>query len=83
MVLALSHMLTFEQAIPCQVTGRGIGIIDFAQYHTTILDAVAVLEAGASRFYLLSASRIGNMSTRHRLRDGLDIFGRGSVPRVE
>ena len=28
------------------MTGRSIGIIDFAQFHTTILDAVAVLEAG-------------------------------------
>jgi len=55
-VLAHSHMITLDQAIPCQVTGRGIGIIDFAQYHTTILDAVAVLEAGASHFYLLSSS---------------------------
>jgi hypothetical protein len=39
--------LNFTQFIPCQVTGRGIGIIDFSQGFTDILDSTAILDAGA------------------------------------
>ncbi|MDI5970697.1 alginate lyase family protein [Streptomyces sp. SL13] len=39
--------LTYTQGIPCQLDGRGIGIIDFSQQFTDILDAVALLNTGA------------------------------------
>lgn len=39
--------LSYTQGIPCQIDGRGIGIIDFSQQFTDILDAVAVLDTGA------------------------------------
>jgi hypothetical protein len=39
--------LDYTQFIPCKVTGRGIGVIDFSQQFTDILDAVAILDTGA------------------------------------
>ena len=39
--------LDFTQFIPCKDNGRGIGIIDFSQQYTDILDAVAILNTGA------------------------------------
>jgi hypothetical protein len=39
--------LNFAQGIPCQVSGRGIGIIDFSYTFTEILDAVDLLNDGA------------------------------------
>ena len=39
--------LDYTQFIPCLVSGRGIGIIDFSQQFTDILDAVALLDTGA------------------------------------
>ncbi len=39
--------LNFAQGIPCQVDGRGIGIIDFAYSFTEVLDAVGLLNNGA------------------------------------
>ncbi|MFD6331320.1 alginate lyase family protein [Streptomyces niveus] len=39
--------LNHGQFIPCKYDGRAIGIIDFSQQYTSVLDALAVLEAGA------------------------------------
>ncbi len=40
--------LNHAQFIPCKYDGRAIGIIDFSQSYTAVLDAVAILESGAS-----------------------------------
>jgi hypothetical protein len=44
---AMNPNLDYTQGIPCQVDGRGIGIIDFSQQFTDILDATAILDTGA------------------------------------
>ena len=43
----MNPSLDYTQFIPCMVSGRGIGIIDFSQQFTDILDAVALLNTGA------------------------------------
>jgi Alginate lyase len=40
--------LNHGQFIPCKYDGRAIGIIDFSQQYTSILDAIAILDTGAS-----------------------------------
>lgn len=39
--------LNHAQIIPCANTGRSIGIIDFSQEFTNVVDAVAILNSGA------------------------------------
>jgi hypothetical protein len=39
--------LDHAQIIPCANSGRAIGIIDFSQEYTNVLDAVAILNSGA------------------------------------
>ncbi|MET9760427.1 alginate lyase family protein [Streptomyces sp. NPDC006372] len=39
--------LNHAQFIPCKYDGRAIGIIDFSQSYTGVLDALALLETGA------------------------------------
>lgn len=39
--------LDHGQFIPCKYDGRAIGIIDFSQSYTSVLDAIAVLDTGA------------------------------------
>lgn len=39
--------LDHGQIIPCQTDGRAIGIIDFSQQFTDVLDATAILDIGA------------------------------------
>ncbi|MFJ4359571.1 alginate lyase family protein [Streptomyces massasporeus] len=39
--------LNHAQFIPCKYDGRAIGIIDFSQSYTSVLDALALLETGA------------------------------------
>lgn len=39
--------LEHAQFIPCKYDGRAIGIIDFSQSYTSVVDAVALLETGA------------------------------------
>ncbi|MEU5318512.1 alginate lyase family protein [Streptomyces sp. NPDC021056] len=39
--------LDHAQFIPCKFDGRAIGIIDFSQSYTAVLDAIALLETGA------------------------------------
>jgi hypothetical protein len=43
----MNPRLTYTQFIPCKTDGRGIGVIDFSQQFTDVLDAVAVLNTGA------------------------------------
>lgn len=39
--------LNYAQGIPCQVDGRGIGIIEFSEALTDVVDATAILDDGA------------------------------------
>ncbi|WP_406479991.1 alginate lyase family protein [Streptomyces sp. NBC_01615] len=39
--------LNHGQFIPCKYDGRAIGIIDFSQSYTSVLDAIAILDTGA------------------------------------
>ncbi|MGW1869347.1 alginate lyase family protein [Streptomyces mauvecolor] len=39
--------LNHGQFIPCRYDGRAIGIIDFSQQYSSVLDAVAILDTGA------------------------------------
>lgn len=39
--------LNYSQGIPCQVDGRGIGIIEFSEALTDVVDATAILDDGA------------------------------------
>ena len=39
--------LNHAQFIPCKYDGRAIGIIDFSQSYTSVLDAIALLDTGA------------------------------------
>ncbi|KAF7351048.1 Alginate-lyase domain-containing protein [Mycena sanguinolenta] len=39
--------LNHAQIVPCANTGRSIGIIDFSQGYTSVLDAAAILASGA------------------------------------
>ncbi|MGW1723419.1 alginate lyase family protein [Streptomyces sp. NPDC002306] len=39
--------LDHAQFIPCKYDGRAIGIIDFSQSYTSVLDALAILDTGA------------------------------------
>ncbi|TPQ21447.1 alginate lyase family protein [Streptomyces sporangiiformans] len=39
--------LNHAQFIPCKYAGRAIGIIDFSQSFTSVLDAIAILDTGA------------------------------------
>ncbi|MFJ1967595.1 alginate lyase family protein [Streptomyces sp. NPDC087903] len=40
--------LDHAQFIPCRYDGRAIGIIDFSQSYTSVLDALAILDTGAA-----------------------------------
>nr|GAT56238.1 alginate lyase [Mycena chlorophos] len=44
---AMNPNLNHAQFIPCSNSGRYIGIIDFSQGYTSVLDAVAILQSGA------------------------------------
>ncbi|MEU9010304.1 alginate lyase family protein [Streptomyces sp. NPDC048479] len=39
--------LNHGQFIPCKYDGRAIGVIDFSQQYTSVLDAIAILDTGA------------------------------------
>ncbi|KAL7948810.1 alginate lyase domain-containing protein [Trichoderma barbatum] len=43
---AMSPNLDHAQIIPCRNSGRSIGIIDFSQEYTNVIDAVAILNSG-------------------------------------
>lgn len=40
--------LNHAQFIPCKYDGRAIGIIDFSQSYTSVVDALAILDTGAA-----------------------------------
>ncbi|KAL7936530.1 alginate lyase domain-containing protein [Trichoderma chlorosporum] len=44
---AMNPNLDHAQIVPCANTGRSIGIIDFSQEYTNVIDAVAILNTGA------------------------------------
>ncbi|KAL7793642.1 alginate lyase domain-containing protein [Trichoderma ceciliae] len=44
---AMNPNLDHAQIIPCANSGRSIGIIDFSQEYTNVIDAVAILNTGA------------------------------------
>ncbi|RFU81927.1 exported [Trichoderma arundinaceum] len=44
---AMNPNLDHAQLIPCANSGRSIGIIDFSQEYTNVIDAVAILNTGA------------------------------------
>ena len=48
--------LNHAQIIPCKNTGRAIGIIDFSQQYTAVLDAAAILALGAPGWTKTDAS---------------------------
>ncbi|KFY79813.1 hypothetical protein V499_01246 [Pseudogymnoascus sp. VKM F-103] len=48
--------LNHAQIIPCKNTGRAIGIIDFSQQYTAVLDAAAILALGAPGWSKTDAS---------------------------
>ncbi|MDQ0944881.1 alginate lyase family protein [Streptomyces sp. V1I1] len=43
----MNPQLNHGQFIPCKYDGRAIGIIDFSQQYTSVLDAIAILDTGA------------------------------------
>ncbi|MFE2214877.1 alginate lyase family protein [Streptomyces canus] len=43
----MNPRLDHAQFIPCKYDGRAIGIIDFSQSYTSVLDALALLDTGA------------------------------------
>ena len=43
----MNPSLTYTQFIPCLLDGRGIGIIDFSEALPDVVDAAAILDAGA------------------------------------
>ncbi|GAA3802419.1 alginate lyase family protein [Streptomyces chiangmaiensis] len=64
--------LDHGQFIPCRYDGRAIGIIDFSQSYTSVLDAIAILNTGAPGWS--KADRSGmhdwNVAFRTWLTDG-------------
>jgi hypothetical protein len=44
---AMNPNMNYAQGIPCQVDGRGIGIIEFSYALTEVVDSTAILDAGA------------------------------------
>lgn len=44
---AMNPNLNHAQIVPCKNNGRSIGIIDFSQEYTNVLDAVTILSTGA------------------------------------
>ncbi|WHM34535.1 alginate lyase family protein [Streptomyces sp. BPPL-273] len=64
--------LDHAQFIPCKYDGRAIGIIDFSQSYTSVLDAVALLETGAPEWTRADREAMGewNGDFLGWLRDG-------------
>ncbi|HEX3780332.1 MAG TPA: alginate lyase family protein [Pseudonocardiaceae bacterium] len=56
--------LNYAQGIPCQVDGRGIGIIDFAYTLTEVLDAVELLNDGAPGWHKADSAGMTSWSSQ-------------------
>ncbi|MFH9330036.1 alginate lyase family protein [Streptomyces althioticus] len=52
----MNPRLDHAQFIPCKYDGRAIGIIDFSQSYTSVIDAVAILGTGAPGWTRLDAT---------------------------
>ncbi|MFF1733434.1 alginate lyase family protein [Streptomyces sp. NPDC058247] len=57
--------LDYAQGIPCKVTGRSIGIIDFAQYYSDDLDAIALLDTGAPGWTKSDSAAMADWNKRY------------------
>ncbi|MGW7822832.1 alginate lyase family protein [Streptomyces puniciscabiei] len=55
--------LEHAQFIPCTYDGRAIGIIDFSQSYTSVLDAQAILATGAPGWSAKDRSAMGRWNT--------------------
>ncbi|MEU2421839.1 alginate lyase family protein [Streptomyces sp. NPDC007851] len=62
--------LDHAQFIPCKYDGRSIGIIDFSQSYTSVVDALAILGTGAPGWN--AADRAGMRSWNTDFRDWLE-----------
>lgn len=58
--------LNHAQFIPCKYDGRAIGIIDFSQSYTSVLDAIALLETGAPGWSAKDRSAMAKWNTDFR-----------------
>ncbi|WP_030665003.1 alginate lyase family protein [Streptomyces cellulosae] len=55
--------LNHAQFIPCKYDGRAIGIIDFSQSYTSVLDAIAILDSGAPGWTRTDRTRMKKWNT--------------------
>ncbi|MET7388442.1 alginate lyase family protein [Streptomyces sp. NPDC005529] len=64
--------LDHGQFIPCKYDGRAIGIIDFSQSYTSVLDAIALLDTGAPGWSRRDRAAMLDWNTAYRdwLADG-------------
>ncbi|MFF4213583.1 alginate lyase family protein [Streptomyces sp. NPDC001796] len=58
--------LNHGQFIPCKYDGRAIGIIDFSQSYTSVLDAIAILNTGAPGWTKGDRSRMHDWNVAYR-----------------
>ncbi|MFJ4277047.1 alginate lyase family protein [Streptomyces massasporeus] len=58
--------LNHAQFIPCTYDGRAIGIIDFSQSYTSVLDALALLETGAPGWTATDRTAMARWNTDFR-----------------
>jgi hypothetical protein len=56
--------MNYAQGIPCQVDGRGIGIIEFSYALTQVLDSAAILDEGAPGWTSADHAGITNWSSQ-------------------
>ncbi|GLF96427.1 alginate lyase family protein [Streptomyces yaizuensis] len=55
--------LDHAQFIPCRFDGRAIGIIDFSQMYTGVLDAIAILDTGAPGWHAADRAAMRSWNT--------------------
>ncbi|MFJ8363323.1 alginate lyase family protein [Streptomyces sp. NPDC093984] len=58
--------LNHGQFIPCKYEGRAIGIIDFSQSYTGVLDAIAILNTGAPGWSKADRTRMRDWNVAYR-----------------
>ncbi|GAA4310695.1 alginate lyase family protein [Streptomyces venetus] len=68
--------LNHAQFIPCKYDGRAIGIIDFSQSYTSVLDALALLETGAPGWTAKDRTGMKRWNTAFRDWLGTSDFGK-------
>ncbi|KAJ6095186.1 hypothetical protein N7467_002699 [Penicillium canescens] len=72
---AMNPNLDHAQIIPCANTGRSIGIIDFSQDYTEVIDAVAILNTGAPGWSKADAAAFQEWTKRFLLWLAYSPFG--------